>query len=171
MQLSTERLLLRRMTDSDLPALRQMLCDPKVMYAYGGPFPEQDVRAWLDRQYERYGQGEDFGLLAMVLKETGQMIGQCGLTMQPCPKELVLEVGYLLCYAFWHQGYATEAAKGCLDHAFGDMGAQRVHAIIRDTNTASQQVAQRLGMQVVGRFDKCYRGAVMPHLVYCISRS
>mgnify|MGYP003254218861 FL=1 len=61
-------------------------------------------------QLNRY-ENDGFGLWAVVLEETGEVIGQCGLTMQDLNGEQVLEVGYLLAKDFWHKGYATEACN------------------------------------------------------------
>ena len=108
--LQTSRLLLREMTEDDLPALRSILQDPQVMYAYEHAFSEEEVRAWLAKQRRRYAE-DGFGLWAMVLRQTGAMIGQCGLTWQDRGDGTrCVEVGYLLQRAFWHQGYAREAA-------------------------------------------------------------
>ena len=60
------------------------------------------------------------------------MIGQCGLTIQDCAGEEVLEVGYLLRKEYWHQGYATEAAKGCVEYAFTTLFVPAVYALVRD---------------------------------------
>ena len=98
------------------------------------------------------------------------MIGQCGLTWQRIPGETVLEVGYLFNRAYWHCGYAAEAARACRDYAFETLRAEKVYSIIRDTNVASQNVARRSGMTRVASFAKHYRGADMPHGVYCVQR-
>ena len=87
------------------------------MYAYEGAFSYSEVQEWLDRQIRRY-QKWGFGLWAVILKETGGMIGQCGLTMQPWKEEEVLEIGYLFNRRFWHKGYAVEAARACKQYAF-----------------------------------------------------
>ena len=111
MILETERLVLRKMTQADYPALCRILQDEKTMYAYEGAFSDEEVQQWLDRQLARYAQ-YGFGLWLVVLKETGKAIGQCGVTMQPWDGREVLEVGYLFERAHWHHGYATEAARG-----------------------------------------------------------
>ncbi len=123
-----------------------------------------------DRQIARY-QKWGFGLWAVVLKESGEMIGQCGLTMQPWNGEEVLEVGYLFRRDCWHKGYATEAARACRDYAFHVLGADFVCSIIRDTNSASRKVALRNGIQAVDRQVKHYRGVDMPHDRYVVRRS
>lgn len=165
----TGRLSLRPMTQADFPALCRILQDPEVMYAYEGAFSDEEVQTWLDRQLQRY-RDNGFGLWAVVLKENGELIGQCGITWQDYNGRQVLEVGYLFQKAYWHQGYATEAARACRDYAFARLQADEVFSIIRDTNTASRNVAIRNGMRPVGNLTKFYRGVTMPHVVYAISR-
>ncbi|WP_418577667.1 GNAT family N-acetyltransferase [Hungatella sp.] len=167
--LETKRLVLRRLRRSDYGALCLMLKDEEVMYAYEHAFEDWEAADWLDRQlmrYETYG----FGLWAVVLKETGEVIGQCGLTMQEVGDSEVLEVGYLFRKEFWHHGYALEAAAACRDYAFEKLGAEAVYSIIRENNGPSRAVAERNGMTVCGSIVKHYYGLDMPHLLYRISR-
>lgn len=169
MILETERLYLREMTQADYPSLCQILQDEQAMHAYEGAFSDAETQAWLDRQLSRYQEWQ-FGLWAAVLKETGKMIGQCGLTMQPWKDQEVLEIGYLFQRAYWHRGYATEAARACRDYAFQVLNADEVCSIIRNTNTASQKVAMRNGMTVADSWVKRYRGIDMPHDRYVVAR-
>lgn len=170
MILETERLYLREMNQEDFPSLCKILQDKDVMYAYEHAFDDAEAQGWLDKQFMRYRQ-YGFGLWAVILKETGEMIGQCGLTMQDCNNKHVLEVGYLFQKAFWHKGYASEAAIACKKYAFEVLNANEVFSIIRDTNIASQNVAKRNGMTITDRFIKHYYGVDMPHLVFSIKRS
>ena len=87
---------------------------------------------------------DGFGLWAMIRKSDGEFIGQCGITMQECGNERVPEIGWLLRRDCWHQGHASEAAMACRAYAFERLGFNEVFSIIRDTNTASQRVAQRI---------------------------
>ena len=135
------------------------------MYAYEGAFSNEEVQEWLDRQISRYKEW-NFGLCAVILKETYEMIGQCGLTMQPWKDTQVLEIGYLFERLHWHKGYATEAAKACKKYAFEVLEAKEVCSIIRDTNIASQNVALRNGMVLTDNWTKHYRGVDMPHFRY-----
>jgi len=169
MLLSTSRLDLREMTETDLPALRAILQDAETMTAYEGAFDDQMVQEWLARMRHRYRE-DGFGMWAVILRETGELIGQCGITRQHILERDVLEVGYLFNRAQWHHGYAIEAATASRDHAFEVLGADRVYAQIRDTNIASMNVAIRLGMTVRGRFMKHYRGVDMPHLAFAVDR-
>ena len=89
----TDRLILREMTGEDLRDLAEMLLDPEVMYAYEHAFSTAEVLEWLERQRSRYRR-DGFGLWALELRESGEMVGQAGLTWQPCEGETVLEIGY-----------------------------------------------------------------------------
>jgi ribosomal-protein-alanine N-acetyltransferase len=169
MILETKRLYLREMKQADYAALCEILQDEEVMYAYEGAFSHQEVQAWLDKQIQNYDT-HGFGLWAVILKENNKMIGQCGLTMQDFAGKQVLEVGYLFQKAFWHNGYASEAAIACKQYAFDKLNADEVFSIIRDTNTASQNVAQRNGMTICGEFVKHYRNIDMPHIVFSVKR-
>ena len=167
MILETERLYLREMNQSDFESLCKILQDEDTMYAYEGAFNVDEVQEWLDRQILRY-QEWNFGLWAVILKETNQMIGQCGLTMQPWKDENVLEIGYLFERTYWHKGYAIEAAKACKKYAFEILKADEVCSIIRDINIASQKVAIRNGMTIKDVWTKHYRGVDMPHYRYVV---
>lgn len=169
MILETERSYLREMNQADFNSLCKILQDEETMYAYEGTFSDKEVQEWLERQLSRY-QKWNFGLWAVILKETHEMIGQCGLTMQPWKDTEVLEIGYLFNRSYWHKGYATEAAKACKKYAFDVLKADEVCSIIRDTNIASQNVAVRNGMTVTDSWDKHYRGVDMPHERYVVKR-
>lgn len=169
MMIGTERLMLREMRQSDYGDLCKILQDADVMYAYEGPFSDMEVQAWLSNQLKRQ-QDRGLGLNAVILKETGVMIGQCGLTLQPWKDRTLLEIGYLFQKAYWHNGYAAEAAAACKAYAFDVLDADSVCSIIRDTNTASQNVALRNGMSVADTWTKHYRGVDMPHLLYSVKR-
>ena len=169
MFLETERLYLREMEQSDFDSLCKILKDEETMYAYEGAFNDTEVQEWLDRQIARY-QKYGFGLWAAVLKESGKMIGQCGLTMQPWKDKELLEIGYLFQREYWHRGYAVETAKACKKYAFEVLEADEVCSIIRDTNIASQNVAIRNGMIMTDKWTKHYRGVEMPHYRYVAHR-
>ena len=171
MVFETERLRLREMDRRDFRDLCEILQDKEVMYAYKHAFSDREVWEWLWKQEKRY-QEDGFGLWAMILKETGEMVGQCGLTMQDIGRsEPVLEIGYLLKKAHWRRGYATEAARGCREYAFQTLGAGEVFSIIRENNFPSQRVALRNGMTLRGQFIKHYYGMDMPHFIYSVAQN
>ena len=176
MVLETDRLWLREMGKPDYPSLCGILQDEEAMYAYEGAFSDAEAQDWLDKQMRNYKE-LGFGLWAVMLKGAAAlsegadgMIGQCGLTMQDYRGRQVLEVGYLFQKAFWGSGFATEAAAACRDFAFEKLDAAEVFSIIRDTNTASQSVARRIGMTVADKFIKHYRGVDMPHFLFSAKR-
>lgn len=168
--LETERTILRELSYADYEDLAEILRCPRTMYAYEHGFSHAEVRAWLERQLERYA-ADGFGLWAVVDRLSGTFLGQCGLSIQEVDGVGELEVGYLFNRRFWHRGYATEAALACRDYAVRVLGRDRVVCTVRDTNLASRRVAERLGMRVEKRFIKHYYNMDMPHLLYVWRRS
>ena len=79
--IKTDRLFLREMNENDFDALYAVLADSDIMQHYPYTFDEARVKGWISRNIERY-QIFGFGLWAVCLKENGEMIGDCGLTMQ-----------------------------------------------------------------------------------------
>lgn len=167
--LETQRLLLREMTQADYPALAEILQDRVAMFAYEHAFSDEETQTWLDRMRERYAK-DGFGLWAVVCKETGEMIGQCGLTWQNYEGERVLEIGYLFQRKHWKKGYAIEAARACKHYAFETLHVNEVFSIIRDNNVASMNVAIRNGMTIRGTFIKHYHGIDMPHFAFSVRK-
>ncbi len=163
----TERLYTREMDKNDLPGLSRILQDREVMYAYEHAFTDDETLNWLHQQMDRYRK-DGFGLWSVILKETGEMIGQCGISIQGFMGSRVPEIGYLFQKAFWHQGYAIEAARGCKIHAFETLKIPEIFSIVRDINIASMNVAIRNGMIIRGRFVKHYYGVHMPHYAFSV---
>ena len=161
----TERLILREFNQSDLKDLCEILQDEAVTAVYEHYFTEEDVQAWLCRQQERYRR-YGFGLWALVLKQTGEVIGQAGLTMQPCEGDEVLEISYHLKQRFRHHGYASEAAEGCKRYAFYNLHANAVHAIIKVGNYPSMRVAEAVGMKPEKEFTARYYNGDMRHILF-----
>lgn len=167
---TTARLIIRPLTSDDIPTLKLILQDETAMFAYEHAFSDEEVTDWLNKQLQNYAQF-GYGLWAVVLKDGGAVIGQCGLTPQLVHQQTVTEIGYLFQRDYWHHGYATEAARGAKQYAFEHLGLPTVYSIIRDNNLASMNVAIRNGMQVTDRVIKHYYGITMPHYVFAVSRS
>lgn len=167
--LETERLLLREMRQTDFQDLAEILQNPNVMYAYEHKFSDSDVQVWLDRQIERYKK-YGFGLWAAVLKDTDDMIGQAGLTIQPYNNTEVLEIGYLLKEKFQHYGYAREAAMACKKYAFENLNRNKVYSIIKTDNFASMRVAESIGMSKEDEFITQYYNGEMLHFLYSVHK-
>lgn len=169
MILETKRLVLREMRQSDFQDLAEILQNPKVMYAYEHDFSDNDVQIWLNRQIERYKK-YGFGLWAIILKETNEMIGQAGLTMQPYKNTEVLEIGYLLKGNFWYYGYAKEAACGCKKYAFEHLKKDKVYSVIKADNLPSIKVAESIGMNKEDEFITQYYNGDMLHFLYSVCK-
>jgi len=138
-------LQLREFAESDVDALQAVLGDPVAMQYYPAPFDRQGVEAWITKNRDRY-QRDGYGLWAMLLKDTGELIGDCGCTVQEVEGRNEVEVGYHVRRDLWGKGYATEAARACMGYAFAKIGTERVISIIRPENVQSKRVAEKNGL-------------------------
>jgi RimJ/RimL family protein N-acetyltransferase len=116
------------------------------MKFYPAAFDRAGVEAWIARNQDRYAH-DGFGLWAMVLKSKGEVIGDCGCVLQEIHGQKEIEIGYHVRRDLWGKGYATEAAKGCVEHALSKLGAERVISIIRPENLQSRRVAEKNGLR------------------------
>jgi len=167
--LETDRLVLREFTIDDLSATQKIVCDEQTMYAFNGAWSEEENLEGLQKHIQGYRE-HGFGRWAVVLKETGKVIGICGLQWCDTDIDKVLEVGYFFNRAYWSNGYAIEAAAACKRYAFDVLNYSEVFSLIRDTNLASMNVAIRNGMLLRGRFIKHYKGEDMPHFIFSARR-
>ncbi len=149
--LETERLLLREMNEDDYDALHQVLADPEIMKHYPYVFDENRVREWIVRNKNRYKE-YGFGLWAVCLKKSNEMIGDCGLTLQNIDGEMLPEIGYHIRRDCQHKGYAKEAAKAVMDWAFKNTDYPALYSYCKYTNEASIRTAESIGM----RFEREY---------------
>ncbi len=141
--LETERLRLRPYSLADEAALFPVFADPYARRFYPEMKDPTRVRAWIEwnlRNYDEYG----FGLWAVELKAEGRFIGDCGLTYQDVEGRMELEIGYHVLESERGKGYATEAARGCLDLGFTRTSCERICSIVRPENLASCTVAARI---------------------------
>lgn len=111
MTIETKRLILREMTDDDFDALYRVLADSDIMQHYPYTFDETRVRNWIARNRERY-RIFGFGLWAVCQKETGEMIGDCGLTMQMIGGQIKPEIGYHIRADHQRKGFCSGSCKG-----------------------------------------------------------
>ena len=145
MIIETERLFLREMSMNDYDALYRVLADPGIMQHYPYTFDEQRVRDWIRRNMDRY-KANGFGLWAVCLKETGEMIGDCGLTLQHINGEMLPEIGYHIRSDCQHRGYAREAAGAVRDWAFRNTDYPALYSYCKYTNEPSIRTAESIGM-------------------------
>lgn len=143
--LETERLRLREFTLDDIAALHAVLGDPVAMRWYPAPFDVEGVRGWIERNVGRYRR-EGHGLWAMILKSSGEVIGDCGCGIQEVEGKKEMEIAYHVRRDLWGNGYATEAARACMDYAFNKLRVKRVISMIRPENVNSRRVAEKNGL-------------------------
>lgn len=160
------RLILREMTRKDFPLLCAMLQDPEVMDAWERTFSDNEVREWIDRNRIRY-RDFGFGYWLAFDRTTGENIGQLGILPEEIEGKVHAGIGWMLQRKQWGKGYAAEGGKACLEYAFRELRVPRVIAEIRPSNHRSIRVAERLGMEPAGVYDKVVDGKIMPHRIYC----
>lgn len=148
--LRTERLVLRQLEPGDLDAVAEMLADPDVMRYWPRPHTREEAQAWIEKQLGRYAR-DGHGYWLVLDGASGTPVGQAGLMTLDVQGEPLVGLGYIVHRPFWRRGFATEASAGCLDHAFGPLGLERVIALIRPENVPSVGVADKLGMTPCGR--------------------
>ena len=146
MIIETQRLLLREMDLDDFQALFQVLGDPETMWHYPYTFDGQHVRDWIERNMNRY-QKDGFGLWAVCLKDTGEMIGDCGLTLQNINGEILPEIGFHIRRDCQRKGYAKEAARAVRDWAFRNTDYPALYSYCKYTNVPSFRTAEAIGMR------------------------
>lgn len=141
---ATRRLRFREMVVDDLDRVEAMLGDPEVMSYYPAPKTRAESADWIARMRTRYA--EDGHGLWVVETHTGEFVGDCGLTWQSVNDDPVLEVGYHVRRAMQRRGFATEAARACVELARDRYAPIVLTAIIHPENRASRGVAENLGM-------------------------
>ncbi len=145
--LESPRLTLRRLEERDAERLFEIYREPDVLryFAVGPPDTIDDARAAIRRHLLRYEEW-GFGLWATVLRETGELVGRCGLLMQNLDGDPEIEIAYLIAPTHWGRGLASEAARAIRDYGFGPLKQDRLVSIIHVENERSKQVARAIGM-------------------------
>ena len=133
----TKRLFLREWTMQDLDAWAAILSDAEVMRYYPKPFDRQNVQDWIAWNLENY-RTDGFGLWAVHLRATGELLGDCGITMQQIHGQRLPEIGFHMKKSVWGQGYATEAAKACLAWGMQQTDFPAFYCYQKSTNLPSR---------------------------------
>lgn len=143
----TERMVARKFTEEDLPFVERLLSDPDVgKYMRGSP------RKALKEDLQDY-KNHGFGMYAIVLKETGELIGRGG----PCPEKGQVEAGWAFLPQYWGQGYGSEIGRGVLNHCFTKLGFEVILSRLDPANTAARKLDKRLGKREIGFDQKANR--------------
>ncbi|HEX9352001.1 MAG TPA: GNAT family N-acetyltransferase [Gaiellaceae bacterium] len=156
MRLETERLVLRKPEPGDREGYAEIWGDPEVVRHLGGTtLTSAEVPQAIERML-RHWDRHGVGLFSVIRKGDERFLGRVGYLLWDTERwvhamseelegDLELEIGWTLIRAFWNQGYATEAAIACRDHAFGELGRERVISLIAPENVASIRVAEKIG--------------------------
>jgi RimJ/RimL family protein N-acetyltransferase len=165
--LRTDRLELWPFTEADIPAAHRIYSDPEVMryVGHGAVKRVSETRAMI-AAYAAHQAAHGYSFWAVVERATGALIGDAGLFLSQGVGPEV-EVGYTLARSAWGRGYGSEAARACVDAAFGPLGLDAVIALVVPDNERSLRVIQRLGMVPDGRRHAYGR----EHLVFRLDRS
>jgi [ribosomal protein S5]-alanine N-acetyltransferase len=177
-RLETERLILRKPEAGDRDGYTEIWGDPEVVRFLGGrTLPPEDIPKAIEnmlRQWDRHG----VGLFSVLRKEDEQLVGRIGYLLwdserwvnamhEELEEPLELEIGWVVARAFWNQGYATEAAAACRDHAFEALGRDRVISLIAPENVPSIRVAEKIGE----RYERDVEIMVGPVGLYALEKS
>ncbi len=171
MEISTDRLVLREIVESDWPAVLAYQCDPRYLRFYAWTErSEYDVRAFVTMlSHLKLEQPRRKFQLAVTLPEDGRLIGNCGIRRKP-ENEWEADVGYELAPEHWGRRYATEAARAMVSFGFGELGLHRVSSWCIADNVASARVLEKLGMRQEGRLrnNEYFKGRWWDTLLYAV---
>jgi RimJ/RimL family protein N-acetyltransferase len=141
--LETERLILRRFTENDVDAVFALRRDAEVMHYIRAPQNRQESVNWL-KMVSKLWETEKIGFCAVVEKQSGALVGWCGLWRLQETGET--EVGYAIARKFWGKSLATEAARAFLAYGFETLKLDKIVAVAAPENVASRRVMEKLGM-------------------------
>lgn len=145
--IETKRLILRKYSEEDIPALHQILSDPVTMSFWPKPFSIEQTAGWIERAMKSYNQN-DFGRMGVILKETGELIGDCGIIFgSDIDGKNENDLGYIIDNKSCRRGFGFEAADAVQTYAFEKLNLSRLAAIMAFDNIASMRTAQKIGMQ------------------------
>jgi RimJ/RimL family protein N-acetyltransferase len=153
--IESERLRFRKLQESDIEIWEKFFVNNSNL-EYLGLDLSLDYQAqskdWIERQLKRYIENR-FGHHALIEKDTGEFIGQCGLLAQEIDGKTEFELGYHILPEHWGKGYATEAAKRVRDYAFENKICKSLISVVDVRNIKSQHVAKKLGMKAGRRMQ------------------
>ena len=149
--IETNRLKLRELTPADAQHFFDLNADLEVIKFTGDP-PFENVgaaREFLENydQYEKYG----YGRWAVILKETGEFTGWCGLKYLPELDET--DLGFRFFRRHWNKGYATESALACIEFGFKKLKLKRIVGRAMAANSASVRVLEKTGFEFVKEME------------------
>lgn len=165
--IETERVLLRPFCLEDIERFAEICANPNVMRYIGDGKPvSRDVIAEKIPEWIELYEKQNYGLMALVMKDTDEFIGFCGFIHQTVDGNEYIELGYRLDEAYWGQGIATEAALAVRDYAFNVLEIPMLISIINHQNDVSKRVAKKVGMKLMKQTN--FKNVLVD--VFCLKR-
>jgi len=144
---TSERLGYREFEPHDGEVLYRLNSDPEVIrYTGDPPFADIDEARAFILGYERY-RLHGYGRWAVIHKSDQAFLGWAGLNLI----DDEVDLGYRFFRSFWGQGFATEAARACIEYGFGKLNLSHIIARSLPENVASLKVLEKVGMQFKGQ--------------------
>jgi len=139
------------------------------MKHYPKPFGMNQVEKWIERNTESYKK-YNHGLWAVILKGDNIFLGDCGITIQEIDGQKLPEIGYHMKKEFCNKGYATEAAKACIEYGLSTLTFEELYTYTNRENKPSIRVAEKVGFEFVKIFEKNVMGTMVEEVLYRILR-
>lgn len=157
--LDTSRIYTRFLIPDDATAWIDYFNDPVNCRFMSIDLPTNEERSefLINSQIARYSDGR-LGLQAVILKDTDELVGMCGLLVQEVDGQREIEIGYHFLRRYWSNGYATEAAQLFRNYGFEMNIAPHIISMIDPRNEPSKKVARRNGMKLY-KADSDFRGS------------
>jgi len=149
----TERLILQKMREDDAEPLFDIFSDPIAMRYFGIVFDRSRMDKWVQDNLE-HEREHGFSLLSVILKDNGEVIGDCGLETDEIDGKLIVGIGFDFRRSYWGHGYATEAAIAVLEYGFTKYDFDSIYGWIDPENVPSKRVAERIGMTLDKYVDR-----------------
>lgn len=144
-EFKTERLLVRRWRDSDLPALLAVYGDAEAMRWVddGRAITHEECVQWLEVTRTNYAK-RGYGMFAVEERSSPVVIGFCGIVHPG--GQLEPEVKYAFLRSYWGRGFATEAVSGLIAYGARVHSLAHIIATTAPANVASHRVLLKAGM-------------------------
>jgi len=145
MIIETERLVLRPFREEDLDDELSVVGDAETMSFYPNPYSKEDVEKIIAKNIRTF-ESKGYGLFSVTEKQTGDYIGDCGITLQIIDGEDQLEVGYRIRKESWGHGFAPEAARAMVEYGFKHLGLKKLYSYMAKDHHQSRRTAEKAGM-------------------------
>jgi [ribosomal protein S5]-alanine N-acetyltransferase len=167
--IETKRLIIREYSHNDIEKLNIILSNSITMSFWPAPFTLERTEAWVKTNMRRYKE-LGYGRWALISKDTGELIGDCGIMITEIDGTQEQDLGYIIHYPYWKNRFATEAAEACKEFALNDLGVKRLCANMAFNHEGSRKVAEKIGMKKEKEFYNKRNRDILTYL-YSISNN